>query len=180
MRPSRKPNLGRTRAPSPLPKSERERILARLRRLSYWLDNAVYIPVINYRIGYDAIIGLIPGIGDAVTLVPEVYIIYESYRLGAPRGTLVRMMANVGLELAVGVIPVFGDLFDATYKANTRNLRLLERHVGPLGGAPLPRPSNRKLVLFLLLALALFVGVAALLVWAAVTLLGLLFGALPF
>ncbi len=173
------PPIGRVHPARPLPKSDRERILRRLRRLAYWLDNAVYIPVLNYRVGYDAIIGLIPGVGDAVTLIPEAYIIYESYRLGVPRRTLVQMMGNVGLELVVGVVPVFGDLFDATYKANTRNLVLLERHVGPLGSTPLPRPSNRRLILFLLGALFLLVGVAVLLIWAAVMLLGLLFGALP-
>jgi hypothetical protein len=101
-----------------------------LRRLSHTLDSAFTLPIINYRIGWDAIIGLVPGLGDAITLLPAGYIVYQAHCLGAPRALLVRMIFNLGLELFVGTIPVFGDIFDAVWKANERNLALLEQHLG--------------------------------------------------
>ena len=110
--------------------AETRAVLDRLRRLSYTLDNAFTVPVINYRVGWDAIIGLIPGIGDAVTLLPSGYLIYQAHQLGAPRPLLVRMMVNVGLEALIGTIPLIGDIFDAVWKANARNLAMLERHLG--------------------------------------------------
>jgi len=155
--------------------SEQEKILGRLRRLSYWLDNSVYIPIINYRIGYDALIGLIPGFGDAATLLPAGYIVYEAYRLGAPRRTLTQMVVNLGLEALVGTVPILGDLFDAAYKANTRNLYLLERHVGSIREVPTARPSNRGPMFLLVGALLVVTGLAVLAVWLVIWLFGRLF-----
>lgn len=142
--------------------------LARLRSLSRLLDSSIRIPVIGYRIGLDPLIGLIPGVGDAVMLLPAGYIILEAYRLGVPRPTVARMVANVGLETLFGTVPVLGDLFDATFKANTRNLYLLESHLGPLGERPLPRPSNRGITIFLIVLLLLFLAGAALALWAGI------------
>jgi hypothetical protein len=100
-----------------------------LRRLSYLLDNSIPIPGTRFRIGLDAIIGLIPGIGDLAGGAISLYIILQSARLGIPRALLGRMAWNVAVETVVGAIPLLGDLFDAGYKANLRNLTLLQQHI---------------------------------------------------
>mgnify|MGYP005851412747 CR=1 FL=1 len=107
--------------------------LNRLKRLARTLDSSIVLPG-GYRIGMDGVIGLVPGVGDLVGAALSTYIIFESARLGASTGLLVRMMLNVLVETAVGVIPVLGDLFDFAWKANDRNVALLER-------ANLPEPS---------------------------------------
>jgi hypothetical protein len=103
--------------------------LARLRRLAQRMDMAFRLPVIGYRVGWDSILGLVPGVGDALTVLPAAFILREAKRMGVPRGTLVKMMANVGIDFAVGSVPLVGDLFDAGWKANVRNVDLLERHL---------------------------------------------------
>ena len=150
--------------------SSKTATLKRLQRLSRLLDSAFYIPVINYRVGLDALVGLVPGVGDVVMLAPAFYIIFEAYRLGAPTGTLARMVFNVGLETLVGAVPLLGDLFDATWKANLRNLRLLEQHITP-DNPPTEAPSNRGLLL-LFGALLVLGGGVLLLVWALVRFVG--------
>lgn len=147
---------------------ERGRILARLRALSQLLDSSVRLPLLGYRVGLDPIIGLIPGFGDAVMLLPAGYIIFEAYRLGVPRRTVARMAFNVGLETLFGTVPILGDIFDATFKANTRNLFLLEHHTGQLGDKPLQRPSNVGVTAFLGTSLLLFVVGAGLALWLGV------------
>jgi hypothetical protein len=107
--------------------------LRRLRQLAWLLDNSIPLPG-GYRIGLDAIIGLVPGIGDAIGALVSAYIVNEARSLGAPRSVLLRMMGNVLLETVVGAIPFAGDLFDAGFKANSRNLALLARYqLDPIG-----------------------------------------------
>lgn len=142
--------------------------LSRLRGLSRLLDNAFRIPIIGYRIGLDPILGLIPGVGDALTLLPAGYIVFEAYRLGVPKATLLRMLANVGLEALVGTVPLLGDVFDATFKANARNMALLEPHLGPLGGKTLSRPGRRRSTWFLIVLLLLCAAGVVLTIWAGV------------
>ena len=154
---------------------ERAAALARLRALTRLLDSSVRLPG-GYRVGLDPIIGLIPGFGDAVMLLPALYIVLEAYRLGVPRRTLARMGFNVGLETLFGAVPLIGDLFDAAFKANTRNLYLLEQHLGVIGERPLERPSNRGVFAFLTVLLVLLVGGAALVLWFVGWLFGLLAG----
>lgn len=101
--------------------------LRRLRSIAWLLDNSIPLPG-GYRIGLDAIVGLVPGVGDAIGALLSAYILNEARSMGAPRGVLLRMGANVMLETLVGSIPFAGDLFDAAFKANMRNLALLERH----------------------------------------------------
>ena len=101
--------------------------LQRVRGLAWLLDNSIPIPGTRMRIGLDAVIGLIPGLGDAAGAVLSSYILLEAGKLGAPRSTLLRMGANVLVESVVGIVPLVGDLFDAGWKANQRNLALLER-----------------------------------------------------
>lgn len=101
--------------------------LDRLRWLAALLDTAVRLPG-GARVGADAIIGLVPGIGDAITTAMAAYIVYEAKRLGVPKRKLLRMAANVAIDGLVGAVPILGDLFDVAFKANIRNLRIIERH----------------------------------------------------
>lgn len=100
--------------------------LAHLQRLSRLLDASIRLPG-GFRIGWDTIIGLVPGIGDAVGAGLSAYIVWSAARMGAPRHVLTRMIANVGIDTLIGSVPLVGDLFDAGFKANLRNVALLER-----------------------------------------------------
>ena len=101
--------------------------IARLRALAVLLDTAITLPG-GIRLGADAIIGLAPGIGDAITTALAAYIVYEAHRLGVPKHKLMRMAANVAIDGIVGSVPVVGDLFDVAFKANIRNLAIIEEH----------------------------------------------------
>lgn len=130
---------------------EEERRRARVEALAWLLDSAIRLPG-GFRIGLDALIGLVPVVGDAAGALLSAYIVREAARLGAPPSLLLRMAFNVLLEGLVGAIPLLGDLFDAAWKANRRNAALLAAHLdNPAGTA---RSSRRfvGLVLFLLLA----------------------------
>jgi len=98
----------------------------KLRRLAWLLDSSIPIPGTAYTIGLDALIGLFPIIGDLGGVVLSGYILSEASRMGVPRSVLLRMAFNVGLEGLVGMVPLAGDVFDAAFKANQRNVRLLE------------------------------------------------------
>ncbi|MET0986729.1 MAG: DUF4112 domain-containing protein [Steroidobacteraceae bacterium] len=124
--------------------------LERIRGIAWLLDNSIPLPG-GYRVGIDALIGLVPGIGDAVGALLSAYILNEARILGAPRSVLLRMTLNVLLETLIGAVPFAGDLFDAAFKANMRNLALLERYDAS------PTSSRRESRWFL-------VGFAALLV----------------
>lgn len=104
--------------------------IERLERLAFWLDERFRVPGTNWRIGLDGLLGLVPGVGDTATALLSLYLVLEAKRLGVPNGLILRMLANVGLDAAVGSLPLFGDLFDFAFKANRRNLRLLRRHFG--------------------------------------------------
>jgi len=106
------------------PASRAERI-ARLDALASLLDTAILIPGTNVRFGLDAVIGLVPGIGDAITTVLSLYIVKEARALGAPRHVILRMLGNVALDGVVGAVPLAGDLFDVMWRANRRNMKLL-------------------------------------------------------
>jgi hypothetical protein len=98
--------------------------LVRIRRVARLLDDSVGVPLTRYRVGLDALLGLLPVAGDALTAVLSLYIVVEAARLGVSKRTLARMLGNVGLDFAVGSVPVVGDLFDAVWKANRRNAEL--------------------------------------------------------
>jgi len=115
-----------TYIPASVPRDITERI-RRLKGLAWLLDNSIALPG-GYRIGLDAIIGLVPGIGDAIGALLSTFILNEARALGAPKSVLMRMTANVVIETLVGSIPFAGDLFDAAFKANLRNLELLEQY----------------------------------------------------
>jgi hypothetical protein len=103
----------------------RERI-ARIDALATLLDTAFILPGTNVRFGLDALIGLVPGIGDVITTAMSLYIVHEARQLGAPRHVILRMVANVMVDGIVGAVPVVGDAFDVLWRANRRNMRLLQ------------------------------------------------------
>ena len=108
--------------------------LSRLKRLAWMVDAAFRIPGTRFRFGLNSLIGLTPAAGDAVLAAISLYIVYEAHRLGVPRQKLTRMLRNVGIEAAAGAVPLLGDLFDMGFKANLRNLAIVEDHLR-LGGS---------------------------------------------
>ena len=103
-----------------------EEKLLRLKRLSHNLDEAITIPGTERKIGIDPIIGLIPGGGDLIGGALSIYIMHAGIRMGMPRSVIIRMFGNIALEFIIGCIPIIGDLFDAMWKSNQRNVKLIE------------------------------------------------------
>ena len=106
-----------------------EATMRRLRWLANFLDTAVTLPG-GFRFGADSIIGLTPIAGDLATTAIACYFVYEGKRLGLPKRALAAMAGNVALDLVLGAVPVLGDLADTIFKANVRNLAIIEKHVG--------------------------------------------------
>lgn len=104
---------------------ERLKILNRLTRMAKLMDTAWVIPFTRVRFGFDSVVGLIPGAGDAVNLGVSLYSLLLARKLGAPNSMLVRMAANAGIDFGLGSIPIVGDIFDLFFKSNTRNLKML-------------------------------------------------------
>jgi hypothetical protein len=137
--------------------------LERLRRLGYLLDNSIPIPGTNFRIGLESIVGLVPGVGDLVGGGFSIYIILEAARMGVPASLLARMGWNLVVDVVAGAVPFLGDLFDAGFKANMRNLALLDRHAQSPSRS---RRASRRFVAGLVLLLFLVVvGAVALAVF---------------
>ena len=143
----------KSNVPSP---SERPDALRRLDRLAYVLDNSIPIPGTSRRFGLDAVIGLVPGLGDAAGTLVSAYVVLEAARLGTPLPVLLRMVLNVAVEGVVGAVPVLGDLFDAGWKANARNVRLLHQAIDAPG--PAKRSSGLFVAAVFLILLALLGG----------------------
>ncbi|MEQ8536013.1 MAG: DUF4112 domain-containing protein [Coleofasciculus sp. D1-CHI-01] len=102
--------------------------LRRLRRLSHLLDNAIPIPGTPWRFGLDPVLGLLPGAGDFLGTAFSAYIVIEAARIGIPRSLLGQMVINILLDTVIGSVPVVGDIADATWKANAKNIELLETY----------------------------------------------------
>lgn len=157
---SRRANSSTT--PSSEPRVER------LRRLAHGLDASIPLPF-GARIGWDALIGMVPGFGDGAGAMLSAYIVLEAALIGVSPVVLTRMVGNVAIEAVVGTIPFFGDVFDAAWKANLKNVRLLEQH---LAG---PDRARRASALWIAGAAAalfgLLVGAVLLAVWLLNTLL---------
>ena len=100
--------------------------LARLRRIAWLLDAQFALPGMRFRFGINALIGLAPGIGDALLGLVSLYIVNEAREMGVPTPVLGRMLGNIAIEVIGGSVPLLGDLFDAAFKANLRNLALIE------------------------------------------------------
>ena len=118
----------------------REERIARLDALATLFDTAFVVPGTEIRFGLDALIGLVPGIGDAITTAIALYIVNEARALGAPRLLVARMLANVALDGVVGAVPLVGDAFDVAFRANRRNMALLRDHLDKTEG---PARSTR-------------------------------------
>lgn len=130
----------------------------RLRTITRVLDDLVPIPGTRFRFGLDPVIGLVPGLGDAAGAVLAGLLLLTAWSVGAPAAVLLRMAGNIVVDTVVGAIPVVGDLFDFGWKANRRNLRLLERwQARP---AAVHRGSKLLLAAIMLVLLALLVGAA--------------------
>jgi hypothetical protein len=140
------------------------------------MDQAVGIPGTRIRLGADALVGLIPGVGDVVGGAVSGWFIVSGARLGAPPAVLARMALNVGIDALVGVVPLLGDLFDIGWKANLRNLALLEAHLAD------PRGTRRRstwalagIALLVIAAIGSLVGAFA---WLGVQLVEWILGAI--
>jgi len=107
--------------------------LARLDALARIMDSAFQIPGTNIRMGVDALLGLLPGIGDAISASISSYLIWEAKQLGVSKLVLARMAGNVAIDTVIGAVPFAGDIFDVAYKANVKNIALLKKHVEKQG-----------------------------------------------
>ncbi len=137
--------------------------IADVEALARWLDYAFALPG-GFRFGVAGIIGLIPGIGDALDALVSVYIVVRAIRLGIPRVAIARMLVNIGIEALAGSVPLIGDLFDVAFKANRRNYLLLKNHISQ------PRRQSVQDWLFLILTIVLVLASIALPVIALIEL----------
>jgi len=113
----------------PLTSDQEKQILDRIRTLGMLLDNRFTLPGIGIRFGWDGLIGLIPGVGDFATGLLSAYIVYLAHQLNVPKPLLARMLVNIVVDVTAGAVPVVGDLLDVAWKANLKNIRLLEQHL---------------------------------------------------
>ena len=105
------------------PASVRRRVEA----MEVLLERAFTVPGTSYRVGLDAIVGLVPVIGDLITTAMGAWIVWEARNLGMSKFQVMRMAGNVGIDTVIGAVPLVGDLFDLAFRSNTRNLRILRR-----------------------------------------------------
>ncbi len=146
--------------------------IKKLERLAWLLDSSIRVPGTRWRIGLDGLVGLIPGVGDLLAGAASSYILLQAVRLGVPWAVSLRMALNIVLESLVGVIPVFGDLFDFAFKANQRNVQLM------LDYFEQPVPTNRRSTTVLVITVLAIVAMLVLIVWLFITLLAALIAAL--
>lgn len=132
----------------------------RIGRVTHALDELIAVPGTRVRVGLDPVIGLIPVVGDAVGAIMGVWVIAEAARFGIPRLVLVRMAVNLAVDLAIGAIPLLGDIFDFAFRSNSANLELFRRH------ALDPGASTRGEQTFFVGLLLVLVGIAWLILMA--------------
>jgi hypothetical protein len=145
-----------------------------LERLSWLLDDLFRVPVLGWRIGLDALVGLIPGVGDTATTLASLYILTSAVRYRVPKITLLRMGLNLGIDYVLGALPLVGDLFDAWWKSNNKNIALLrERATVSASEAREGTVSDWLFVgLIILLLIGLAVGAAAISLFLLVFIVG--------
>ena len=97
--------------------------------MEFPLERCFEVPGIRRKVGLDAIVGLIPVIGDIATAAMGAYIVWEARNLGLPKWKLWRMAGNIAFDTALGAVPIVGDAFDLMFRSNTRNLRIVKRHL---------------------------------------------------
>jgi hypothetical protein len=108
---------------------QNEEKLLRLKLLGNRLDEIITIPGTKYKIGVDPIIGIFPVIGDLLGSIISIYIIYSGSKMGVSSQVIAKMSINLGIDFIVGLIPVFGDIFDMGWKANKKNIELIEKNI---------------------------------------------------
>lgn len=147
--------------------------IARATRLAGWLDTAFRIPGTRIRLGVDPLLGLVPGLGDAVAALFGGYIVWTAVRAGAPRPVVARMLGNVAIDAIVGAVPLLGTVFDVVFKAHQRNARLLADWAGQPAAVE-ARQVRLLATLALLVAALVAIAVAACAfgIWALLRLLG--------
>ncbi|HEX8553769.1 MAG TPA: DUF4112 domain-containing protein [Sphingomonas sp.] len=104
-------------------------VRTRVEMMERLLERAFTVPGINRPVGLDTIVGFVPVVGDAITTALGAWIVWEARNLGMSKLTLARMSANVGMDFALGLVPLVGDVADYFFRSNTRNLRLIKRHL---------------------------------------------------
>ncbi|MFM2271112.1 MAG: hypothetical protein RL702_177 [Pseudomonadota bacterium] len=109
--------------------SDARSVRARVEALERLLEGLVRVPLLGRKVGLDAIAGLVPVAGDLLTAAMGLYLVWEARNLGLPRWQIARMIGNVGFDTLLGAVPLAGDLFDVLYASNTRNLRIIKRHL---------------------------------------------------
>lgn len=112
--------------------------LKRANRAARLLDDVFTLPGTRIRFGWDAIVGLVPGVGELLGSIFSLFIVHEALQAGVPTSVVVRMAMNLGLDALIGAVPVLGDIFDVVFKANRRNARLLESYLDR------PRQTQRR------------------------------------
>lgn len=110
-------------------RTERANRFTRFERLTRFLDDSFQIPGTGISIGWDSIIGIVPGLGDLISTILACYLIYQARQLGASNWVLARMIGNTGADFLLGSVPVAGDVFDVFFKSNRRNSQLLKKHL---------------------------------------------------
>ncbi len=145
-----------------------------LDELSYYLDGLFKVPGTGWRFGLDSVIGLIPNVGDTLTVLPAFYILVAGVRYGVPKITLLRMAFNIGLDYVVGMIPFVGDAFDFVWKANNQNMNLIRTRAAGLGKGT----TSDYVFVFGLMGLLIAILVGSIL--ASVFILYLIFTSVPF
>jgi hypothetical protein len=143
--------------------------LQRLRKLSDLWDRSIGVPGTQFRVGLESLVGLLPVGGDFIGILMSTYILFQAIEFKLPVSVLIKMLFNIIIDGSVGSIPVLGDLFDTTWKANTKNVNLLEAHLRE----PIKSRQKDKWFLYILLAVLVIVLIGlisffALTIWLAV------------
>lgn len=148
--------------------------LQRLNTVARLMDDALEVPILGFRVGLDPLLGLLPGIGDVVGAIFSGWMVITAARMGAAPATIIRMLLNLALDALLGAVPVLGDLFDVFFKANRRNLRIVQDQVAD------PRRvarQSRTVVAGAVLGVVGFLGLSmGLVVWLATLVWGLVGG----
>ena len=144
--------------PLPERQSDPVKIEERLERLGWLMDDVIRVPGLGWRFGLDAIVGLIPGFGDTATSLVSFYILVAAVRYRVPKVTLLRMGLNLGIDYILGSLPLAGDVFDAWWKSNQRNVELLRQRATVSAGEA--RKGTLSDWLFVGLIILLLVGMA--------------------
>ncbi|MCA1571571.1 MAG: DUF4112 domain-containing protein [Chloroflexi bacterium] len=153
--------------------ADRSRALGEVEALAWLLDNSIPVPGTGgRRFGIDALIGFVPVVGDLASGAIGLYVVWRGSRLGVPRVVVARMLVNSAIDLTVGAIPFIGDAFDLWFKANTRNLALIRRHVEE------PETSAAREWFVLLALIGLVVAIVFVLGWFVFSLISAVAGAL--